>query len=761
MKQEKESFGKGIRYKGRQRSFAIFMTILLAIVLTTSSASASPTGSFNIGAYWQPPTAGPAYSTDMNTNANWLAIKNANIDTVMAIESESLMTKAKNESGINFSNANNVTLMATDAAIYGKETFTSADITALNNAILPYKNDARVKGLNLKDEPAGWNLEGYANTYKQAKLFAPNLSYYVNLLAYKSERSEGDFLGAPSGKLFLSNSAARGSGTFVTAQQPLGQTFKMPAGVSFLRSMQFYLDAVQWSSNEMLSLKIWDSPAKTAKLAQADVWGYASATTNQQYKYYPIFTLDVQLTANTTYYWELTHNGGGDNSVGWVTSSPTGTSTNADGTAYVNGVAKNYDFYYKLYTRRPNTPDIKVNPPLGSGDYVRSTQSFGQTFTTPANVNRFLYYIQPYIDPVLWNGQALTITLWDSPSKTNKIAVSKTLTSSNSGHTPIFYIAAKLNSNTSYYWELTSNSGSNVGWIVYSSSSAYAGGTAYKNGVQQANSDMWFNARFGSEYENYVDDWVDYSGADFIQFDNYPFLGGPSDDVNYFLNIELIRDRAIDKNVKYGAFLQSVGITDSNTGAVRYRNPTLNEKRYNVYTHLAYGFKNMYWFTYWRPQTNGWGEVFNGSPVDFNGTQTAAYSHIQTLNGEMKNLGATLKDLTSQAVYHTGLNKPRGTTGIPAGFFIRPQDMNETTVTGYFTDASGRKYIMLVNREYNFVKTNIPFNLNPKPATLTEISKTTGAEVPLVQGTYTAGTGVLNITLAQGEGRLFALPVGY
>jgi hypothetical protein len=69
---------------------------------------------------------------------------------------------------------------------------------------------------------------------------------------------------------------------------------------------------------------------------------------------------------------------------------------------------------------------------------------------------------------------------------------------------------------------------------------------------------------------------------------------------------------------------------------------------------------------------------------------------------------------------------------------------------------------MLTNRDYSNSQTNITFNFGPAmPSAVSEISKNTGTEVTLVQGTYTSGTGALVITLAPGEGRLFALPVGY
>uniref|UniRef100_UPI0037044180 hypothetical protein n=1 Tax=Cohnella sp. TaxID=1883426 RepID=UPI0037044180 len=82
-------------------------------------------------------------------------------------------------------------------------------------------------------------------------------------------------------------------------------------------------------------------------------------------------------------------------------------------------------------------------------------------------------------------------------------------------------------------------------------------------------------------------------------------------------------------------------------------------------------------------------------------------------------------------------------------------DSSRSLVIGYFTHTSGRKYVMLTNRDYTNAAT-VDFVFNPKPATLTEISKATGLEVA-VPG-YAPATGGLTIALQPGEGRLFALP---
>lgn len=714
----------------------------LFLILGNTPIYASGIGEFYVGAFESPQIK----PVDYNTNATWATIAAANIDRMVSIENSGSLTynKTENENAIANSKLNNVGLMVTDLGpngIYDFQSYTAADYAVLESRVLPYKNDARVFGLSLKDEPYGYNLEGYANTFKHLQAFAPDLHYYVNLQPQINER----YLHSPRGKLFLSNSGASGTGSYVSsgASHALGQTFVVPAGMTVLDGIDLKIDPNTWASNETLTLTLWNYN-RTVSYASSSITG----STAEAWQYYPYFTLNVPVTAGSTYYWELTHNGGGNNSVGWVTRSATDVYNG--GQAYSGGFPiAGSDFWFRLYEPRPITPRI-YNNASGDGGYVSSSLRLGQTFTTPSNVNRRLYYMQVQLDAGRWTaGQSITLTLWDSPSKTVKIA-ENSMNASNNGNYPVFYLNARLTSNTSYYYELTSNSTTSVGWVTRSTNDVYSDGAAYLNGSMLAPAkDYWFKAVFGSPYEYYLDDWLDYSGSNELLFDIYPFKTS-SDDPTYFLNLEQVRERGLDHDVIYGNFLQNW----SNT---RHRNPTLNEKRYNVYTNLTYGMKMMYWFTYWRPIGN-----FNDTAVDYDGTILPAYAQIQGLNAEMRNLGGTLKNLTSQQVYHTGTSLPMGTVALPSTFFIKPANLSLPLIEGYFTDPDGRKYLMLTNRDYNNTQTNITFNFSPAmPADVTEISKTTGAEVALVQGTYTSGTGALTVTLQPGEGRLFALPAGY
>ncbi|UKS27947.1 discoidin domain-containing protein [Paenibacillus sp. HWE-109] len=593
--------------KTKFRRSLLSLICAFAAITNSMTAAAAGTGSFEIGSFIQP----EINPVDRNTNANWANIAAAGIDTVavhgLGGAYSSTLNKTDNESGIANSSSNNVKLLVTDSGVYGHPSYTAADYAALNSVLTPYVNDARVSGISLMDEPQQFQFEGFANTYKYIQSLKPSWQTYMNFY---------DIGYSIPGKLALSNSKANDNGSYVSSTNSIGQTFKIPANVTYLDGIEMLIDSNQWSPSESLTLKVWNNTAKTTLLGQAALSGPIKPSVGYNY---PYFSVHTSVTPGTTYYMELTHNGGGDNSVGWVVRSTTDAYT--DGSGYEAGVAKPYDFFFRAYTTRTN---------------------------------------------------------------------------------------------------------------------------------------------IGTAFENQWDDWLTMSGADYILHDSYPFKAGngvPYDNPDFFSASEIVRDRGLAHDVPYGGFLQSIHIKNPDTGLDTYRDPNMNMLRWNVYSYLTYGYKKMYWFSYWRPRDNNY-EAYSDTPVNLDGTKLIKYAQIQTLDAEMKNLSGTLKNLTSRKVYHTGSSIPSGTTALPSTFFVKPSDLTQPMIIGHFTNPSGRSYIMLTNRDYNNSR-SLDFNFSSKPSALSEISKTTGTEGSLVQGTYNATTGVLNMTLLPGEGRLIALPTGF
>ena len=183
----------------------------------------------------------------------------------------------------------------------------------------------------------------------------------------------------------------------------------------------------------------------------------------------------------------------------------------------------------------------------------------------------------------------------------------------------------------------------------------------------------------------------------------------------------------------------------------------MNEARYLAHGLLAYGFRKLIWFTYWLPDAAN-GEVFANAPISPQGVPGPMYPVVSAINVELRNLGRTLKTLTSGDVFHSGSRLPIGTKPLPAGYFARPTNPASPFVVGYFKDPDGRFHVMLSLRDYQNGAT-ASFVFWPKPADLYEVSKQDGGLVKVPS--YSADTGLVTLDFLPDEGRLLVLPKGY
>ncbi|MDI4647926.1 hypothetical protein [Cohnella hashimotonis] len=612
-----------------------------------------------------------------------------------------------------------------------------------------------------------------------------------------------------------------GDGWRARSDRTIGQTFASPASGTgwFLDHVALKVDKTTLPSNAKLKLCVYDSPSKTTTIGCDAVTGPID---NDIVEFQiapnlnPTYASFSNINANQTYYMELQTNSSREGARIAVSAND----SYAGGQAYLNGTPQAKDLYFEIrysqlasaygqgdrpsdayldtlvdfYNANPavlgyNLKDeptvdlmvrlqevqqrLKTNDPSHmvyanllpssaeglfgfrpmAGDYVTSVTPLGQTFRTGPNVN-FINTIQMYFDrSQMTAGEALKLTLWNSTAKTTKIA--ETTITSASTNWPQFPINTAVSANTLYYMELTHNGGgdNSVGWVIHTNLGEKweKDGTAYVGGAP-INADFWFTINQNITpltYEDYVYRWVS-KHPDVLVFDHYPFLEAGAFRNDYFENLEVIRRQALLGKVDFWSYIQSVGITGT------YRVPSKEEMRYQIYTNLAYGAKGYIYFTYWTPQDSVWNSPFHDGIILPDGTKTGSYASAREINGEVLKLGPSLNSLTSQAVYHTGAI-PTGAAALPASFFWKPTDTTKPTVIGSFVNGSGRKYVMVVNRDTVNSRT-LTFALTPKPTAVTEVSKTTGAEVAT---NYNSGTGQLSASFAPGEGKLFALPAGY
>ncbi len=191
-----------------------------------------------------------------------------------------------------------------------------------------YKSNPWLMGYAIVDEPSAKGMTGLQATMEHFRQADPDHMTYTNLLPnYASEE-----------QLFRESH----SGDFVSPSQSLGQTFKTNAVTTSISTIQLFVGG-KWDDGEKITLKLWDSPAKTTLLGE-DTKGAPGVVYS-----YPKFSINATVSPNTTYYWELTHDGGGvDNLVGWVVYGEAGSDWEKDGTGYKNGDAMNSDFWFTI-----------------------------------------------------------------------------------------------------------------------------------------------------------------------------------------------------------------------------------------------------------------------------------------------------------------------------------------------------------------------------------------------------------------------------
>ncbi|MDR2038482.1 MAG: hypothetical protein LBQ60_11225 [Bacteroidales bacterium] len=223
------------------------------------------------------------------------------------------------------------------------------------------------------------------------------------------------------------------------------------------------------------------------------------------------------------------------------------------------------------------------------------------------------------------------------------------------------------------------------------------------------------------DYENaYVGKWIELCGKEnmkYLSFDSYPFMHDGTFRESHYINLDIIRKAGLNNNIKTSCYTQSVGIPGA------YRRPDATDLRYSAFSSLAYGIKNIVWFTYWTPTNRG--EVFTNAVIDSLGNRTDLYEPFKKINGEMKQLGKTLVQLDAKEVYHTG-NTPEGCLPLPDNFVFVPQSFEGDFIVSYFTDKkNGKEYVMVVNKSLNKDK-KLHITLNDRYKKVKKVSPVTG-----------------------------------
>ncbi len=254
------------------------------------------------------------------------------------------------------------------------------------------------------------------------------------------------------------------------------------------------------------------------------------------------------------------------------------------------------------------------------------------------------------------------------------------------------------------------------------------------------------------EYKAQLNDYARLAAAtgyplDYLIYDRYPFglEPGSIDRNGFYSNLRAVYEVGLKNDVKTGLYIQTVGTEGGK------RRPTADEIRFEMYTALAYGYKQLSFFTWFTP-TNRTGEPFIDGIISPTGVPNEHYEPIKKINHEILAIGPTLVKCDALGVYLSGM-AGYGEPSIPNDMFAQARTSNGQIVLSWMKHKeTGRNYLMAVNQNFN-ARNEVTLTFDEEITSISEVSRNDGSLLPL-----SLESNKLNFTLEAGDGILLALP---
>ena len=160
---------------------------------------------------------------------------------------------------------------------------------------------------------------------------------------------------------------------------------------------------------------------------------------------------------------------------------------------------------------------------------------------------------------------------------------------------------------------------------------------------------------------------------------------------DFYRNLEIIRNAAQNDSIPFWAFALTVPHG-------QYPPPVQSHLRMQVFSLLAYGARGIQYFSFATPSTNRWN--FDDALIDPSGQPTPSYYLVKKLNAQIRKIGPLLLGLESIGIFHSD-PVPEACSGFYNGYPITKID-GQDILAGFFQNEKKQKYILLVNKNYNF-----------------------------------------------------------
>ncbi len=252
----------------------------------------------------------------------------------------------------------------------------------------------------------------------------------------------------------------------------------------------------------------------------------------------------------------------------------------------------------------------------------------------------------------------------------------------------------------------------------------------------------------GAYGENYVYQLSDYGSlltyGGTLSLDTYNFgPNGGVDENGLFGNYEDLRRAGLMTGSDTAVYVQSVGSPNQ----YGYRRPSPSDLRYNMMAALAYGVKEIKFFTWGTPGTHEGN--YTEAIIGRDGKPTDLYDDVCAINAYVHTIGRYIAACDVTAIYHTRQNSAVYTV-IPDDLFIKP--LGNAIVSLMEERGGDAEYVMLVNKDIEKEQT---LTCTVKGITSLETVNGEGKLVPLA-----IRDGRFTLTLAAGDSAIIKLPKG-
>lgn len=256
---------------------------------------------------------------------------------------------------------------------------------------------------------------------------------------------------------------------------------------------------------------------------------------------------------------------------------------------------------------------------------------------------------------------------------------------------------------------------------------------------------------YASNYEEYVDEYIKQFNPNVVSFDAYPISKDRSMREDYYLNLDLIRYKTLERKIPFWYIGHGGGI---NAGSKEIFE---NEFRWNVWTALAMGSKGYQYFCYWTPPAAANCNTEIGFMIDLNGNKTKYYDYAKELNKDIVAFGKKLLPCHADGIiqvsdYIYEVYQQRFNYGPLV------KTSGDNAIVGCFRNATSGKYLLLVTgQRTDFVDSTTPTVTLTFDNTVTSVDLLYSADSSTTSANIVDGT--LTLSVPHGEAYLLELNV--